>query len=243
MMANEYGDGLPREPASPNPVWKVAMIGVPAFLLLSTGVALWIWWKKSQEDAIDPRLALASMAAEVEELEDSIYKLSKVLGVRGWDTLEGRRNMRRAVALIDGTLSPQNYGFPVKKRQQLSYAGDQWPTVWVDLAGKEDPSRVVLVAAPYDGSDAAIAVVLAVARDLRDESFGPTIRFIFYPAQLYRDVAEGKSLVDVLEKGESHLATLLPDVLEESAGPWNGVRLKPIADAFADRVRQSAEDR
>ncbi|MCH2332508.1 MAG: hypothetical protein MK312_13360 [Roseibacillus sp.] len=114
MMANEYGDGLPREPASPHPVWKVAMIGVPAFLLLSTGVSLWIWRKQSQEDAIDPPLALASMAAEVEELEDRIYKLSKVLGVRGWDTLEGRRNMRRAVALIDGTLSPQNYGFPVK---------------------------------------------------------------------------------------------------------------------------------
>ena len=74
-MATEYGDGLPVEPARPNPVWKVAMIGVPAFLFLSTGVALWIWWKKSQDDSVDPRLALASVAAEVEELDTSLLNL------------------------------------------------------------------------------------------------------------------------------------------------------------------------
>ena len=64
-MATEYGDGLPAEPARPNPVWKVAMVGVPAFLLLSTGFALWIWWKKSQDDSVDPRLALSNEAAGV----------------------------------------------------------------------------------------------------------------------------------------------------------------------------------
>ena len=242
-MSGEYGDGLPGEPARPNPAWKVAMVGIPGFLLLSTGFALWIWWKKSQDDSIDPRLALASVAAEVEELEDSVYKLSKVLGLRGWDTAEKRRNMSRAIALIDGTLSPQNYGFSVKKGERLTYAEEQWPTVWVDLEGQSVSSQVLLVSAPYDGSDAAIAVVLAVARDLRDETFGPTIRFVFYPSQLYQRKEAGKSVVDVLGKGESHLSTLSPETLGLGKGSWNGVRLKPMADAFADRVRKSAEDR
>ena len=240
-MATEYGDGLPVEPARPNPVWKVAMIGVPAFLFLSTGVALWIWWKKSQDDSVDPRLALASVAAEVEELEDSVYKLSKVLGPRGWESREARRNMRRALALIEGTLSPQNYGFSVKQGEALSYEGDEWPTVWVDLVGGKAPSRVVLACVPYDGGDAAIAVVLAVARDLRDENFGPTIRFMFYPSELYQQQGEGKSVVEVLRDGESHLATLVPDALVESNASWSGARLKPVADTFADLVRKSAD--
>ena len=67
-MGTDYGDGIPEEPSRPNPAWKIAMVGAPIFLLLSTGWALWIWWKKSQDDSIDPRLALASVAAEVEEL-------------------------------------------------------------------------------------------------------------------------------------------------------------------------------
>ncbi len=241
-MRTEYGDGLPREPARPNPAWKAVMVGVPAFLFLSTGFALWIWWKKSQDDSVDPRLALASVAAEVEELEDSVSKLSKVLGSRGWASGEGRRNMRRAVALIEGTLSPQNYGFSVKQGEGLSHEGDQWPTVWVDLVGESAPSRVILVCAAYDGSDAAVAVVLAVARDLRDESFGPSVRFVFYPSELYQKQDATKSLLDVLGKGESHLATLVPDGLGKSAVSWNGVRLKPMADAFADLVRRKAGD-
>ena len=241
-MATEYGDGLPKEPARPNPGWKVAMVGIPAFLLLSTGVALWIWWKKSQDDSVDPRLALASVAAEVEELEDTVYKLSRILGSRGWGSPEARRNMKRTLALIEGTLSPQNYGFAVKQGKSLAYEGDQWPTVWVDLVGDKAPSRVLLACAPYDGGDAAIAVVLAVARDLRDENFGPTVRFVFYPSKLYEKHVPGKSPVEVLRAGESHLATLVPDALGESNAGWNGARLKPVAEAFADLVRKSAED-
>jgi hypothetical protein len=65
---------------------------------------------------------------------------------------------------------------------------------------------------------------------------------VFYPSELYQKQGEGKSVVEVLRDGESHLATLVPDALGESNAPWNGARLKPVADAFADLVRKSAED-
>ncbi len=247
-MTTDYGDGIPEEPSRPNPAWKIAMVGVPIFLLLSTGWALWIWWKKSQDDSVDPRLALVSVAAEVEELEDTLYKLSRVLGPRDWNSLEGRVNMRRAVALIDGTLSPRNYGFAVETGEYLEYAGERWPTVWVDLAGVSDPTRILLVNAAYDQGDASVAVVLAVARDLRDEEFGPTIRFVFHPAQLYLGQSREKPLIDILGEKEVHGATLVPEIPDASSGPaegrtWNGAQLKPLADAFAQRVRESARAR
>ena len=247
-MGTDYGDGIPEEPSRPNPAWKIAMVGAPIFLLLSTGWALWIWWKKSQDDSIDPRLALASVAAEVEELEDTLHKLSRVLGPRDWKSVEGRSNMRRAIALIDGTLSPRNYGFAVEMGEYLSCAGERWPTVWVDLAGVSDPMRIVFVNAAYDQSDASVTLALAVARDLRDEEFGPTIRFVFHPSQLYREQVEEKLLIDILGENEAHSATLVPELPGESSGPeerrsWNGAQLKPLADAFAQRVRKSASAR
>ena len=245
-MATDYGDGLPEEPKKPNPAWKIAMVGAPAFLLLSTGWALWIWWKESQDDSVDPRLALASVAAEVVELEDSLHKLSSVLGPRDWESAEGRINMRRAIALIDGTLSPRNYGFVVRRGERVSYEGEPWPTVWVDLLGGGDPERVVLVNAAYDGSDAEIALVLAVARDLRDEQFHCTVRFVFHPSRLYSGPGKEKVLSDILGDKETLGATLAPELpggesQSSVRGAWNGAELKPLADAFAERVRDSAE--
>ena len=247
-MVTDHGDGIPEEPSRPNPAWKIAMVGAPLFLLLSTGWALWIWWKESQDDSIDPRLALVSVAAEVEELEDTMDKLSRVLGPRDWKSAEGRGNMRRAIALIAGTLSPRNYGFAVEMGEHLPYAGERWPTVWVDLVGGSDPTRILLVNAAYDRSDASIALALAAARDLRDEEFGPTIRFVFHPAQLYGGQSEEKGLIDILGENEALGATLVPEVPGEGSGPgarrsWNGAQLKPLADAFAQQVRKSASAR
>lgn len=240
-------DGIPEDPAKPNPAWKIAMVGGPLFLIVSTGWVLWIWWKESQDDSIDSRLALSSASAEVEELDDTVYKLGKVLGARGWDSSAGHTNMRRAIALIDGTLSPRNYGYKIRRGGHLDFADHPWPTLWADLKGASDPERIVLVNAAYDRSDAAVALVLAVARDLRDEEFAPTIRFIFHPAMLYRNETPEKTLADVLARGEVMGSMLVPEVAQEgkenaSRGGWNGARLKPLADAFAQQVRESARE-
>jgi hypothetical protein len=244
-MTVEDPEGMEEEDdLKPNPAWKIAMVGVPVFLVLSTAWAIWGSWKKSQVEFVDPRLALVSSAADVEEMEDHLYKLSQLLGKRDWESSKGRTNMRRAITFIESTLSPRNYGFSIKRGEHLAHEGDRWPTVWVDLKGTVEPKEVVLVDASYDVSDAAVAVVLAVANDLRDEKLSKTVRFVFHPARLYF-AQEGKDLGDVLEPDESHQATLQPDLPGESGvapepGRWNGAQLKPVADALAQKVRELA---
>ena len=228
-----------------NPAWKIALVAVPVFLALSSALAMWMWWKRSQEEDLDPRLALAASSVATGELDDHLRKLSVLLGRRDWDSAGGRKNMRRAIAFIEGTLSPLNYGFVIVKGEHLSHDDELWPTVWVDLKGQEEPENVVLVTADYDVSDAAVAVVLAAANDLRDEEMSKTVRFVFFPALLYL-LDEGKDLIHVLEEDESHVVTLEPDlpaVSGESLQPdtWNGAQLKPVADDLVQKVRKLAQ--
>lgn len=240
----EYADGLPDEPSKPNPFWKVAIVGVPLFLLLSSAWAMWIWWKESQDDSEDPRLALAAGSASVEEIQENLDKLSGLLERRDWNSASGRKKMRYAIAFIDGTLSPRNYGFTVQTGEHLTYNEELWPTVWVDLTGVDEPNEVVLVTAAYDLNEEnpSIALLLAAANDLRDEKFARTIRFVFHPSVLY--AAEGKKVAEVLEEDEVAVATLSPELgetdgAEDSA--WTAALLQPMADAFAEKVRVAAE--
>ena len=240
----DYADGLPDEPSKPNPFWKVAIVGVPVFLLLSSAWAMWIWWKESQDDTVDPRLALAAGSANVEEIQDNLNKLSGLLDRRDWNSASGRKKMRYAIAFIDSTLSPQNYGFTVRTGEQLSYKEELWPTVWVDLTGVENPQEVVLVTSAYDGNEdnPSIVLLLAAANDLRDEKFARTIRFVFHPSVLY--AAEEKRVAEVLEEDEEAVATLNPELggtggAEDPA--WTGALLQPMAEAFAEKVRVAAE--
>ena len=103
-----------------------------------------------------------------------------------------------------------------------------------------------MVNAAYDGSDAEIALVLAAARDLRDEQFHCTVRFVFHPSRLYSGPGKEKVLSDILGDKETLGATLAPELpggesQSSVRGAWNGAELKPLADAFAERVRDSAE--
>lgn len=244
-MTAEENDGSNAEAeVKANPAWKIAFVGAPVFLLLSSAFVIWGSWKKSQVEAVDPRLALASSTADVEELEDHLYKLSTLLGRRDWESPAGRKNMRRAITFIESTLSPRNYGFAIEKGEYLAHEGERWPTVWVDLKGEVEPGQVVLVDASYDVSDAAVAVVLAAANDLRDEKLSKTVRFVFHPALLYF-ANEDKDLSDVLKQGESSVSILLPDLPgSDGSAPeprtWNGAQLKPVANSLAQKVRDLA---
>ena len=153
--------------------------------------------------------------------------------------------MRYACKFIESILSPQNYGFAPQTGEYLSHEEELWPTVWGDLAGTEDGGEVILVPAAYDLSDAAVAVVLAAANDLRDERMPVTVRFLFYPAVLY--AAEGKDITDVLRKGESGMGLVLPDLPAESGEPpkpghWSGTQLKPVAERLVEKVRKLARE-
>ncbi len=222
----------------PNPAWKIALVAAPLFLLLSTAGAMWFWWKRSQDAEPDPRLALAASAVRTEEIDDHLWKLAVLIGPRDWETPAGRRNMRRAIALIEGTLSPQNYGFVVERGEYLELEEERWPTIWVDLKGGEDEKNVVIVCAPYDARDSQVAAVLGAANDLRDEKMRKTVRFVFFPEQLYSK-GEGKVVTDLLSKEESRVEVLIPQP-PQSGPALTAAEVVPIAQDLVEKVRNSA---
>lgn len=232
------------EEVKPNPAWKIALVGGPLFLLLSSVWAMWIWYKKDQEEDLDPRLALPAQEVGVAELGDHLRKLRDLIGGRDWDTPEGRAGMRRAIAFIGGTLSPQNYGFLVKRGAEVTHAGERWPSLWVDLAGTGKAKELILVTVPYDADDLSVPVALATVNALRAEELTRTVRFLFLPSGLLEGGQEafGRSL---LRKGESLVATVAaaeavpPELFSRNAGAED---LKPVAQELTGRVRKIAND-
>ena len=228
----------------PNPAWKIAIVGLPLFLVVSGVVSIVLSVTKRPDDTPDPRLALQSAEVGAEELDEHLRKLSVLIGPRDWETPAGRANMRYAQKFIESMLSPQNYGFVPVTGEHVTYEEERWPTVWADLKGTVDARQVIIVPAPYDLGDAAVAVVLAAANDLRDEELGLTVRFVFYPAALYA-AGEGKDLADVVKNGESRIGLVLPDLPAEGGEPpkpgiWSGAQLKPVAQRLVEKVRELA---
>lgn len=224
--------------AKPNPAWRIALVGGPAFLVLSSAVALWIWARQLEDPAPDPRLALAASEVRVEELDDHLRKLDELIGSRDWETPEGRRALRQTLAFLEGTLSPQNYGFVPEKGAYVELLGELWPTLWVDLGGAAAPEQLVLVAVPYDRSSGVLAATLGAINDLRDEELGPLVRFAFYPAVLFeREGREG--FQELVREGETR-AKLLEPQLPEGLVAEGGEDVEPVAQALIVKVRSLA---
>ena len=166
--------------------WKVkaALVALPLFLALSTAGAVWYHWQSDQEKVADPALAMPGEGIDPEEVADSLMKLTEYIGERDWETEEGRKNMRRVLSFVEGTLSPQNYGFVVHKGAEVSYEGELWPMVWVDVVGKKRKKEVVLVCATYDRDDASLVSLMTAARALRGAELERTVRFLLFPEAL-----------------------------------------------------------
>ncbi|NIP96906.1 MAG: hypothetical protein GWO24_27115 [Akkermansiaceae bacterium] len=222
----------------PNATWKIALVAVPLFLLLSSAWAMWTWWKRSQNTDPDPRLALAASDVQEAELEDHLHKLSRMIGVRDWGSPEGRQGMRRTIAFIEGTLSPQNYGFRVESGMPVPLGDELWPTIWVNLRGSGMEREVVVVAVPYDREDVQIAALLGAVNDLRDEERRKTVRFVFFPAELYAR-AGGKDVRQVLSEEESLVQAVLPR-LTDTGGRLTAAEVVPLARDIVEKVRQLA---
>ena len=183
--------------AKPNGFLKWALVLVPALLVLSTAGAVWFHWHSETSLTPHPGLALAASAVDDDELRDVLKKLTRYLGPRDWKTPEGRGNMRGALALIEGTLSPRNFGYVVRRDGALPLAGERWPVVWADAKGQG--KGVVLVAAPYDIENESVAALLVLAAELREAGLERTLRFVFYPSDLWR--TSGKPDLSFLREG------------------------------------------
>ncbi|MDA0768545.1 MAG: hypothetical protein O3A92_17170, partial [Verrucomicrobia bacterium] len=185
---------------------KIALVALPLCLVLSTAGAVWYHWHKETEEVADPGLAMMGEGIDRAEVEDSLKKL-EWLGDANWETEEGRKKMGGVLSFVEGTLSPQNYGFVVQKGAEVSYEGELWPMVWVDVEGGEKKDEVVVVAAAYDGDEGSLVALMTAARELRNLEGSRTIRFLMYQGALAREgvvrdrsfMKNGEELVRVLE--------------------------------------------
>jgi hypothetical protein len=165
--------------AEPSGKWKLAIVLLPAFLLLSAGGAVWFHWHQGRNVEIDARLALQSSALNAKELQGHFTKLTDYIGPRGWDSEEEVKGLRRTLAYLEGTLSPQNYGFRVQRANGLSLNGDLWPVLWVELEPKEGATKWMVVDVAYDQKPEDLAIVLAVLNEMRGMKYARGIRFVF----------------------------------------------------------------
>jgi hypothetical protein len=227
------------EDVKPNPAWKIALVGIPLFLILSTAGSIWVWVKRGQDDVPDPRLALAAGEVSEVELLDHMKKLTELIGTREWQSEAGRKNLKRTVAFIDGTLGPQNYGFRVGRDRQETFEGELWPILVADLEGSSEPDGIVFAVIPYDGEAASVALALAAANDLRDEKQNRTIRFVFYPAELMDGAIPVADLLGAGEEARERLEVGVDPELPLPAFP-DGGELKRAARAVAGELRRLA---
>ena len=207
-------DGIPEH--KPTGTWKLVMVLLPTLLLISATGAVWFHWYRGEDKAIDPKLAQKSSELSLEELEGHLNKLTNYIGERSWETEVGRKGLRRTIAYLEGSLSPQNYGFRVSRENAFSWNGELWPTIWIEHAVEDEEDWIELHAA-YDREPEELAIVLSVINELRDAVPEKGIRFVFSAQSAPEDLRSlgleefptesliGKLTLDGLERGDFSL--------------------------------------
>ena len=185
---------------------KFFLLVLPVCLVVSIIGAIWFHWHLETKEIADPGLAMGGGGIEREEVVDLAKKFGW-LNSEGWETEEGRKGMHQRIAFIDGTLSPQNYGFVVKRGADVSYEDELWPMVWVDVEGGERKDELVLVTAPYDFGDDNVISIVTAAKELKASKLGRTVRFLVYPTWLLLELGHERR-GDFMESGEELVAVL-----------------------------------
>ena len=161
------------------------MVALPAWLLLSGGVALWLGLRANREREREEQSRFAREVSGVSVVDD-VRKLVEVVGRRDTTDETGWRGLDRAALMIEGTLGPGNAGYVVTKVPGPETKGRSWPMLEVQAGGRGKPA--VWVVAAYDtrggGVEAnatGVAAVMATAKALAGAKLGRETRMVFVP--------------------------------------------------------------
>ncbi|MEN8693936.1 MAG: hypothetical protein ACN4GG_02545 [Akkermansiaceae bacterium] len=116
----------------------------------------------------------------VEEMQDYLAKMNRVIGVRDLTTKSGRLALKQTASMIDGTLGSMNLGYEVSRSANQRAEGLLWKTLWID-AGNSMSNEVVLLVIPYGESGTSLAFALGFAEYLVGMSFDKKVRLAFTP--------------------------------------------------------------
>ena len=160
-------------------IWKAAIVFLPTGLAISAAIAMWM---KVSGGTNDEMVKLNYLASEFDSksLRDATSKLEDLVGERGYVGESSQIGLRRAAALIEGTVGPNNLGYKVESDKGLTKEGRIWKNYWID--GKEKGGGgVVLLWADYSRMEesASVSALLSLAEWMRGRDFEKKIRVAF----------------------------------------------------------------
>lgn len=160
---------------------KIAIALIPALLILSICIALWLGANEEEEKSkpVEGEITLP-------EMSDYLEKLNERIGERNFVTEEGRLGLLQVSAMIQGNLGPENMGYEVGVSQNDSMQGRLWKTLWI-TAGEGDDEDVILIAVPYSGSGTPVGFAFGFAEYLTSHPVKATVRIVFYPPLINED--------------------------------------------------------
>jgi len=230
---------------------KITLAVVPALLILSIIIALYLGANEKQEKR-KPREGEVT----VPEIADFLGKLNHRIVERGFDSDEGLLGLKKTWSMVQGTLEPPNLGYEVFKKVADPAAGKLWPTLWVNV-GEPESEKINLLAVPYGESGTSVAFALGLAEYYTTHKTKKGIRIAFFPPLAEGDFRdwiwervgqEDEALVSLLILGGDGSPLNWADIqaTEKSAGSlrefvsrkgWLG-NLK-VADELAGEIRFS----
>jgi hypothetical protein len=162
---------------------------LPLWLVVSSLGGLWLYLRKQAAAEDDEQVRFTTGISEA-GLRDDVGKFLGFVGERHSASSEGVQGLKRAAAMIEGSLGPGNAGYLVERVAGPSLPGGRWPLLVAELKGKEDDLPPLWVVAGYDarpGSPGAeanatgVASVLAAAHAMASELPRRPVRFAFLP--------------------------------------------------------------
>jgi hypothetical protein len=166
--------------------WVVAMLVIfPLWLVVSAIFGLWKYHHDSKKvEVIEPSKFTTPIKAA--RLADDMRKFVEIIGVRNVTSDEGKRGLKRAASMIQGSLGPGNAGYRVELEKGIGDSGMGWPVIVVTLPG--GGGQPLWVVTGYDtlgigveANSSGVASVLSVARAVAGEKPLRPIKFAFLP--------------------------------------------------------------
>jgi len=177
------------EPEGPKPQrsrWVVAMLVIsPVWLVVSAIFGLWKYQHDAtKEEVFEPSKFTTPVKAD--QLADDMRKLVEIIGPRNLASDDGKRGLKRAASMIQGSLGPGNAGYRVELVKHVGGSGFEWPVIVVTLPG--GGGQPLWVVTGYDtlgigveANSSGVASVLSLARAVAGAKPLRPIKFAFLP--------------------------------------------------------------
>jgi len=178
-------DCLPDAPAKSHRGYAILLVGLPLWLAISAGGALWWYFELEKKEALTRQAAFAREIS-ITSLADDLRKFTTLIGERHTGNVTASANLGRAAAMIEGLLGPANTGLEI---QRVRGPGE-WPLLETSIPAKrpDAPSLWILTGydSPHDSrggqfNASGLAAVLATAQAAAADTPDVHLRFLFLP--------------------------------------------------------------